>query len=290
MERFVPFLMLAGLTLGAAQLASPQADPTSNLRATETSNNASDALPPVPPLPTGESTILGGAIRSVDPVLDRFTLDIVGQRAMRIYFDGRTQVFRDGKKIPVRDLGQEEHASVQTALDGTRVYALSVHILTQTPEGECRGLVRSYDPGSGKLEVDTDLSPQPVRLYVPRSTPIDRVGQPEFTSAHTSTRDLVSGTLVTVTFAPDQDGRGIAHRIKILAVPGSRFIFGGEITYLDAPGGSFSMTDSRNGKSYHITFDPESLAIGTKLHVGDKVSVTASYNGSSYVASSITIH
>ena len=68
----------------------------------------------------GESTVMGGEIRSVDPVQDQFQLKVFGQRPMKILFDARTQVYRDGKKIPLRDLGSEEHASVQTVLDGAK--------------------------------------------------------------------------------------------------------------------------------------------------------------------------
>ena len=67
----------------------------------------------MPPLPRGKSTILGGAIRDVDPVLDRFTLRIVGEKPIRILFDERTQVFLDGKKIPLRELRPSSHASVE---------------------------------------------------------------------------------------------------------------------------------------------------------------------------------
>ena len=37
--------------------------------------------------------------------------------AMKILFDERTQVYRDGVRIPLRDLRPEDHASVQTILE-----------------------------------------------------------------------------------------------------------------------------------------------------------------------------
>src|SRR5579863_1204224 len=90
--------------------------------------NTHPDLSAIPPLPSGKSTILGGAIHDVDPVLDRFSLRIVGEKPITILFDERTQVFLDGKKIPLLDLRPASHASVQTILDGTSVFALSVHI------------------------------------------------------------------------------------------------------------------------------------------------------------------
>ncbi len=104
-----------------------------------------DTLPPRPP---GKSTVIGGAIQNIDPVRDQFTLKVFGGKPMKILFDERTQVYRDGKRTPLRDLRPDDHASVETVLDGTKVFALSVHVLSQLPEGERQGQVMDYNPGS----------------------------------------------------------------------------------------------------------------------------------------------
>ena len=103
----------------------------------------SDSLPPIP---RGKTTILGGEIRNFDPVRDQFSLQIYGQRPMKILFDERTQVYRDGVKDSSARLGPEDHASVQTILDGENVFAVSIHILSGSPEGECEGRVLRYNP------------------------------------------------------------------------------------------------------------------------------------------------
>jgi hypothetical protein len=242
----------------------------------------------LPALPAGESTILGGSIRKVDPVLDQFTLDIFGGRAMKIQYDARTQVFRNGVKMPLRNLGPADHASVQTALDGTHVFAESIHILTQAPEGECQGVVRKYDPQSGILSIDSDLSPRPVTLVVSGETSITRTGQPEFTAARSGVADLVRGSLVAVTFAPDPQGHSVARQIKVLAVPGSKFIFAGTISFLNMSSGSLVLVDSRDGRSYQISFDRNNVPSASKLHVGSKVTVTATLEDSRYQATDIT--
>src|SRR6266700_5058688 len=87
----------------------------------------------LPALPQGKSTVLGGQITNVDPVLDQFTLRIFGQRPLKILFDERTQVYRNGTKIPLKDLRREEHASVETILEGTNVLAMSIHMLSDMP-------------------------------------------------------------------------------------------------------------------------------------------------------------
>ena len=100
-------------------------------------------------LPEGKSTEIGGTITDVDPVADRLNLKVFGGRSMKILFDERTQVYRDGVKTSLRDLHANDHASVETMLDGTAVFARSVHILSHSPQGECQGQVTSYDPGTG---------------------------------------------------------------------------------------------------------------------------------------------
>ena len=58
---------------------------------------------------------------------------------MKILYDERTQVYRDGVKAPLSDLHAQDHASIQTVLDGTKIFALSIHMLSKAPEGECPG-------------------------------------------------------------------------------------------------------------------------------------------------------
>jgi hypothetical protein len=296
MRRLILVNMVGGIALAVVAFAAASpAQPSASHSAGDASDSsvrpaATNELPPMPPLPTGESTILGGAIRNIDPVLDQFTLNIVAGRPITIRFDERTKLFRDGKNIPLRELSPADHTAVQTALDGTHVFAESIHILSKAPQGECQGVVRSFSPGSGKLDVDSDLSPGPVKFFVPANAPIVRVGQPEFASAHSGLPDLRTGSLVAITFAPDLGGRAVASHITVLAVPGSRFIFGGNVSYLDLASGSLVLVDSRDGKSYRIYFNPYRFPSVSRLHLGDNVTVTASFNGARYLASAITIN
>ena len=209
---------------------------------------------------------------------------------MKILFDERTQVYLDGKKIPVRDLGPEEHASVQTILDGTNVFALSIHILSQTPEGDTEGQVLSYNARTGELEVRTPESSNPVRLIVTESTAIARAGEPAFASAPSGANDLVPGALVSIAFQPRQNGHDIASHITVLAVPGSSFLFSGSISTLDMDSGSLILVDPRDEKSYQIHFDSAYLPISWTLHLGQSVTVQARYDGSRYQATEITAH
>ncbi len=282
--------MFGAMALAPLSFAAPRAQNAAAPQPAATPDPPSGDLPSLPPLPRGVSTILGGGIAKVNPVLDELTLHIYGERPMKILFDERTHLYRNGVRIPLLDLRPANHASVQTVLDGANVYAISIHILSQAPQGDCQGMVLSYNSSTGELFVDSELSPQPIHLFVAANTPIDRVGEHLFTSGGSGISDLVRGTLVSVHFTSDQAGRSVARRITILAVPGSAFIFDGNIAYLDLASGALVVADPRDGESYHIFFDPARFPVSNQLRVGESVTVTASYDGARYVASAITLN
>ena len=140
-------------------------------------------------MPQGKSTVIGGAIRGVDRVRDQFTLNVFGGRTLKVLFDERTQVYRDGLKGALRDLRAGDHVSVETVLDGTTVFARSIHLLSVLPEGECQGQVLNYDPGDRELTVRDVLSREPVELRVPAGTAIVRQGQAASASADIGSSD-----------------------------------------------------------------------------------------------------
>jgi hypothetical protein len=252
--------------------------------------NGHDDVSVLPPLPAGKSTILGGAIRDVDPVLDRFTLGIVGEKPIKILFDERTQVFVDGKKIPLRDLHPTSHASVQTTLDGTSVFALSVHILSQLQQGDYRGEVRSYNPSTGDLELAGGQGGQPIRFRVSPDASFARKGQGSFVASQSGPSDLQKGTLVSIEFDPDGKGRATITKVTVLATPGSRFVFSGNLIALDMHTGNMVLLDPTNNQSYQIEFNASSMASMPDVRPGQRVRVTAEYDGTRYLAHDMTAY
>lgn len=243
-------------------------------------------LADVPPLPKGKSTIMGGRIRNIDQVKDQFVLNVYGQKPVKIRYDARTQMFKDGKKIPPQELSPAEHASVQTTLDGDKIFALSVHILTGAPEGDFQGRINSYDATSGMLMIAGSSGQAPFTVRVTPNTTVSREGQGSFTSAGRGQGDLVSGSLVSMTFEPDSKGHGIAKSITILATPGAKFVFSGVVTALNVSSGYLVLTDPRDERTYQIHFNPAD-APAQKLRQGDKVRITADYDGTRYAATDI---
>ena len=300
MDRFLAAVVLAGaaLTVSVAARAQQEQLAATSATATATATDATAAKPdgtagmagdvnPLPAAPTGRSTIFGGEIRSIDPVRDVLTLKVYGQAPMKILFDERTRVYLDGKQIPLHALSPEGHASVETTLDGTKIFAVTIHELSRSPEGDYSGRVVSYDPGSGELTIASGASRELLKVHVAREAVFTREGQTGFTSTRSGPWDLRTGSLVTIDFGSDNEGRGVADKIMVYAVPGSAFAFSGSIAFLNTGQGRMVVLDPRDQKSYEIAFNSTRLPAGKTLHLGDHVSVKAEYDGTHYVASEI---
>ncbi|MGA2537357.1 MAG: hypothetical protein ABSF53_15175 [Terracidiphilus sp.] len=285
----VALCVLAGWVLPGSLAAQAQAGQAAPPPADAKDDDTAAALPPIPPPPGGKSTILGGEIRKIDPVGDVLTLKVYGQKPVKILFDERTQLFMDGKKVPLHDLKPAEHASVQTILDGTKVFALSVHVLSKSPEGDYQGRVLSFDAATTELTLSSILSHQPMKLLVPAGTPIAREGQPSFTASQQGMSDLVKGALVSATFEADKSGHGVATKIVVLATPGAEFVFIGNIAALDTHAGTLALVDPRDDKTYSISFNPGNLPETQQLKMGQHITVTTNFDGVNYIAKSIAI-
>jgi hypothetical protein len=284
MNRSRAALILGGVLAAQMLAVGARSAQTANPQPVLAPESASTKLPALPAAPKGKSTIIGGEIQNLDPVRDQFRLKTFGQRPMIILFDERTQVFLDGKKIPLRDLHSNDSGSIQTILDGTNVFALSIHLSSRAPQGEFQGQVLSYNSDTKELTVLAASSRDPLRLLVPVNTPISRVGQAGESSAHAGSPDLVKGSLVSLTFEPNRRGGGIVSQIAILATPGSQFVFGGSISSLDMHAGLLILSDPRDGKSHEVFFDPSKVPTSLTLQEGDNVRVTATFDGTRYVA------
>ena len=287
MEQIIAAMVLGGMAIVQMSGAMPKSEqhtvsPFGLM--SETTPLDSAALPPAP---KGKSTIVGGEIMEVDHVRDRFTLGIFGQRRVKILYDERTQVYLDGNMIPLRDLHSHDHASVQTVLDGTDLFALSIHMLSRSPEGEYQGHVVNYNPDTTELTVSAVLSHQSLKLFAPMNTPVSREGQVELSSAHSSPSDLVKGTLVSVKFESDKKGRGVASQITILAIPGSAIVFSGSLSSLDLHSGLLVLVDPLDETSHEIFVDFARFPTSQNLHDGDSIRVTATFDGTRYLADAI---
>jgi hypothetical protein len=277
-------IVLASMALAQAALAAQSSVQIADIQGAPTARPATVDGAALPAPPKGISTVEGGTIRSVDPVRDQLILNVYGTKPMKILFDERTQVYRDGVKASLSDLHAQDHASVQTVLDGTKIFAVSIHMLSRAPEGETQGQVVSYEAGTGLLSLTAALSGQPITLHVPAGTSVVGVGQVTVASPTAGLQELVKGTLVTVKFDSSNNGRGVARQISILATPGSSFVFTGSVVSLDLAANRLVLLDPKDDQRYSIVFDRSRFPMSRDLHVGTRLRVTASFDGSHYVA------
>lgn len=287
MGLFLPDVMLGPIMLSIVAIA--QLSPPNQTSQQEVAPWGAPPVSALPPMPAGRSTAIGGAIRDVDPVRDEFTLKIFGGGSIKVLFDERTQVYRDGSRVPVLKLHSEDHASVETALDGTKIFALRIHMLSRLPEGEYQGQVLSYNRQTGELTIKADRSQTSITLQVPSGTRVIRIGQDSFALEQGQLSDVVQGSLVEVKFQAGTGAAagGVASEISVLASPGSFYVFSGSVSSLDSHVGRLVILNARDHESREVIYDPARLPVSHELHEGSDIRVTTSFDGARYVATGI---
>src|ERR1700744_99168 len=108
-------MVIASAILALSSFAAQAALPPDNGAVEKTATPAASTadipakLRQLPAPPRGKSTVIGGEIRSVDPVRDQFTLKVFGAKPIKILFDERTQVFENGQRVRLFDLHPVTH-------------------------------------------------------------------------------------------------------------------------------------------------------------------------------------
>jgi len=236
------------------------------------------------PQPRGQTTLVGGTVRLLDPVRDQVTVRVFGGRDMVVLFDDRTRFFRDGVAAAPGDLQIGARVYLDTAMAGSGIFARSVRILTQSANGQSNGQLQSYDVASGELVLRDVLAPEPANFRLAPGATVLRDGKPA------SPSELRPGSLVSLKFSPSVKGPGVVREISILAGPGGTFVFAGRVSHLDLHIGLLVLVDPRDSKSYDIHFDPAMSGIEDRLYEGGDVTVTTTFDGANYTANSIVIN
>lgn len=287
-ESALPVTSLPAPTLPAtASLAPPSPTVPAASPIPITANGSpemTNLLPELPAVPKGSVSLIGGTIRNLDRVKDRLVIQVFGGGKAVVLFDPRTRVFRNGQKIPTRDLQPGERVYVDTVLDGTEIFAKNIRVGGETSVAQTSGQIVEHEPGSPELTYRDALSPEPVRLRLDASSVITRDQKTVAAS------DLLPGSLVSVDFKPDSQGRAVVKQIEIVATPGSTFSFSGRVAHLDLSKGSLVVVDPRDEKSYEVQFDATTRRSNPDLREGAEVVVTANFDGERYLARTITVN
>jgi hypothetical protein len=237
-------------------------------------------LPDLPSITKGNATLIGGTISQLDRIRDRMSLTVFGGGKVTALFDPRTKVYVGTNEGTIADLKQGDRVYLETVLDGSSVFARAIRVKGSPSLVQSGGTVLSSD--HNELTLRDKISPEPIRIRWDAATKFMENG-------HTvDGREVVPGSLISVVFSPQNDLPGVAREISLLAVPGSKFTFVGEVTHVDLRSGLVVLNSSTDNKTYEIYLDP-SVVPDENLHAGAIVTVLANFEGSKYVARNLTV-
>lgn len=259
------------------------AQPSSEEKADENAIVADPAslIPELPPVPPNKATLIGGTLEKLDRVRDEMTVRVFGGGRVRALFDPRTRVYRGPKQVTIADLKQGERVYLDTILDGETVFARNIRLSPVTVAGQSQGLVLKYN--NDELTIRDGISPSPVKIHLTPTTKFVFEGRPVAASR------LREGSLISVDFDSQGNGHSAAREISILALPGTRYTFVGQVLHIDLRSGLLVLNSSIDHKTYEIHLNPQSSP-DDNLQAGANVTITANFEDSHYVARSVTVN
>ncbi len=234
------------------------------------------------PLPKNKSALIGGTVRDIDQIRNQMTIDVFGKGGkMKVLFDPRTRFDRNGTPINQTVIKKGDMVYLDTQLVNHKIFARDVYIHTTSAPVDASGQIASYNPKSGMLTINDQMSGSQVTVQVSPNTLIKNRG------ASGSTGDLRQMALVSLQLSPG-DGHHAANEIDIIALPGNTFTFYGTLTNVDLRNGVLAVDNNSDHKSYEIKFDRNTVPVTDELKVGNEVAVNAVFNGRDYTAQTLT--
>jgi len=239
-------------------------------------------LPDLPPVPKADATLVGGTIDRIDSVRDKITVRLFGGGKQSVLFDPRTRIYRGETTVTTADLRQGERIYMDTILDGSTVFARTIRLGATHATGSSQGVILKYRSDRGELTFRDALAPNPVEIRVNSSTRVMQGGKSVSLGA------LIPNSLISVSFSSDGGGRNTAKEIAILAQPGTRYTFSGQVVHIDLRTGLLVLTSSTDRKTYEVYLAP-SITPDDGLQSGATVTVVTDFDGQRYVARNLTI-
>lgn len=281
-KKLFPVILVFATFAAAQNQSAPSQQPASAPPQTTKTEQEGDPLLATPPLPNSRVTLIGGTVDKIDRVRNRLTVKVFGGGKMRMFFDDRTHIYRNGVETTMMGIKKDERVYVDTQLDANRVFARNIRIQTEAGPADARGQLVYHDRKTGKIIVRDDLSSRPVAFVMSKDTKV-RKGK-----AAGSIDEIREGSLVSVRFTPETAENGVAQEIEILAQPGDNFTFDGTVTHVDVRNSMFGMRNDVDGKRYDIYFEP-SVDGADELGIGVNVAVSATFDGDRYTARTLRV-
>ncbi len=235
-------------------------------------------------MPKGKPTLIGGTATHVDHVRNRLTIQPFGGGAkVKLIVDERSHIYRDGTETTVLGIQKGDRVYADTMLDGSRVFAKNIRVLTEPNVAEVRGQVIALHPDKGTISVQDQLSARPVSFAVSGLT---KYSSPKGAA---NSGDVQPGSLVDVQFASGRGNRDVAQQIIVLAKPGDNYIFSGIVTGLDMHSNMLVVENRSDDQDYELHFNSAALSDPRALRVGSEVTARATFDGRQYKASNVRI-
>jgi hypothetical protein len=236
------------------------------------------------PLPRKKLTLIGGTVKEIDPIRNRMTVDIYGGKQMKLIFDDRTKVTRNGAEVNPLMIRKGDRVYLDTQLASqNKIFAKQIQIVTKFEAADLNGQIVNFDPKTRTIELRDQLSSAPFRFTVDQDAAITANGGKAATLA-----DLQPGALVMAHFNNGQGGRGTIRDVNIIAAPGAEFTLYGRVNHLDLRSGVLAVQNKADDKAYEVKFSPAQFKIDD-LAIGSEVAVTAKFNGHDYEAQSLNV-
>jgi len=134
----LPLVLLAVLAAPAPAQTKPSAPPAPAPAAPGVIDSNDPLLQP-PPLPPGQATLVGGRVAKIDRIRQEFSLHPFGGGQMRVSFDDRTHIFRDGVETTQMGLRKGDKVYVDTLTDHGRVLAKNIRVQATMQTADARG-------------------------------------------------------------------------------------------------------------------------------------------------------
>ena len=270
-------------TKDAAKMPAPGTIPTVKTFP-ETKGEMVDPRIASQPLPKKKLSLIGGTVREIDPIRNRMIVDIYGGKEMKLIFDDRTKVTRNGAEVNPLIIRKGDRVYLDTQLGtGDKIFAKQIQIVTKFEAADLNGQIVNFDPKTRTIELRDQLSAAPFRFIVDQDAAITANG-----GKAASMANLQPGALVVAHFNNGQGGRSSIRDINILAAPGAEFTLYGRVNHLDLRSGVLAVQNRADDKAYEVKFSPAQFKLDD-LTIGSEVSVTARFDGQEYVAQSLNV-
>jgi hypothetical protein len=230
--------------------------------------------------PSDKVSLVRGVLKRLDPIHDQLLVRAFGGSDVRIAFDPRTQFLAENTRLRLTSIPSGSVVSVDTVIDGGKLFALSVRT-GQSHTAELNGQIVRYDAAKSQLILRDPVSPEEnVSLRVTPSTTFVSRDQPA------SPQALSPGMLVRAWFSPAQNA---VNRVEILAQPGNSFSFQGRVVGVDLRSRILVLSNDSDQSVRELAIGSLDAASLGLLREGANVSIDAEFDGVRYNARTVTL-